>query len=260
MMPMKKYFLILSCFYAGFLNAQEWKLVWSDEFSGTSLDTSVWNIEVNGHGGGNNELQYYTARPENLYLKDGLLVLEARKESYKGKNFTSARINTKGKAFWKYGKVEARIRLPYGKGIWPAFWMLGENIDSTHWPACGETDIMELIGGPEGDKTVYSTLHWRGSQDHESKGDPYVLQNGRFTDDFHLFSCIWSEKVIQFFCDSQPITSIDITSAEMDEFRAHFFIILNLAVGGNWPGNPDESTVFPQKMLVDYVRVYQLNK
>jgi beta-glucanase (GH16 family) len=258
---MKKYIIVLLCFITGgMMNAQSWKLVWADEFNGKILDTAKWNYEVNGKGGGNNELQYYTRNKENIRLEKGKLIIEARKENYLGKEYTSARINTQGKCFWKYGKMEARMKLPYGQGIWPAFWMLGETLSTLGWPSCGEIDIMEMIGSAEGDKRTYSTLHYQGEGGHKQKGGPYTLTTGRFNDDFHVFSTVWNEKEFAFYCDSVPYFKVDITNAEFDEFRANFHILLNLAVGGGWPGNPDSTTVFPQKLEVDYVRVYQLAK
>lgn len=237
--------------------SQTWKLIWEDEFKGKELDTNKWNIEVNGLGGGNNELQYYTNNKSNLRVENGILIIEAIKENYKGKEYTSGRINTSKKAAFTYGKIEARIKLPFGQGIWPAFWMLGENINEIGWPRCGEIDIMEMVGGTEGDKKIYSTLHWFGATKHEQSGSSFNLPNGQFSDDFHIFSTIWDEKEMTFYCDTAIVYKIDISAKAYDSFRNKFFILLNLAVGGNWPGSPNETTIFPQKMEVDYVRVYQ---
>jgi beta-glucanase (GH16 family) len=234
--------------------SQNYQLVWSDEFSGTSLNTNDWTYEI-GPNPANNELQYYTNRFHNLYFEDGSLVIRALSEIYGGMNYTSARIKTK--LNWKYGKIEARIKLPYGQGIWPAFWMLGQNIGSVGWPACGEIDIVELIGGGPGrDNRCYATLHWE-QNGHASYGTNYTLPSGIFADDYHIFSATWTPQKVECFVDGIRYFVIDITPAGLSGFHAPFFIILNLAVGGNWPGNPNASTIFPQYMFVDYVRVYQ---
>ncbi len=242
-----------------------YELVWSDEFNtGTMADPAVWSYEVGAGGWGNNEWQFYTAeRAENARIEDGCLVIEARKESYEGSNYTSARlISYHNDLSWKYGKIEARIKLPYGKGIWPAFWMMGRGIfEGTSWPACGEIDIVELTGGGEGyDDKVYGTAHWSdASGKHAQYGGSYQLPTGIFADTFHIFSIQWTATEIRWFVDDIQYQVIDITPAELSEFRREFFILLNLAVGGNWPGYPTAETVFPQQMKVDYVRVYQLN-
>ncbi len=248
------------------LSAQSDKLVWSDEFNGTALDTTKWTYEIgNNNGWGNNELEYYTNRVQNCSVQNGLLTITARHESFDGYNYTSARIITEGKFSFEYGKVEARIKLPYGKGIWPAFWMLGDNITQVGWPACGENDIMEMIGGSGtgspnsrlSDSTVYGTLHWKQNGSNSQSGGKFSLSSGRFADAFHIFGVTWTPQKIQFFVDSTVYYQVDITPAALTAFHSPFFIILNLAVGGNWPGNPDSSTFFPQTMEVDYVRVYQ---
>jgi beta-glucanase (GH16 family) len=246
--------IIINLFFSNNTIAQNYQLVWSDEFSGTSLNTNDWTYEI-GPNPANNELQYYTNRFHNLYFEDGSLVIRALSEIYGGMNYTSARIKTK--LNWKYGKIEARIKLPYGQGIWPAFWMLGQNIGSVGWPACGEIDIVELIGGGAGrDNRCYATLHWE-QNGHASYGTNYTLPSGIFADDYHIFSATWTPQKVECFVDGIRYFVIDITPAGLSEFHAPFFIILNLAVGGNWPGNPNASTIFPQYMFVDYVRVYQ---
>jgi len=236
-----------------------YQLVWSDEFNGTSLNRDVWNIEVNDFGGGNNELQYYTDRPENLRVEGGNLVIEARKERYLTRNYTSARITTQKKVSFRYGRIEARMKLPYGKGMWPAFWMLGESISSVGWPNCGEIDIMEMIGGGANDSKVHCTVHWgpMANGGHPYYGLSYTLPNGKFAEDYHIFAVEWDDKTIRGFCNNTQYFVIDITKAGLEAFHHPFFIILNLAVGGNWPGSPDATTVFPQKLYVDYVRVYK---
>ncbi len=224
----------------------------------------LWTHEVGGNGWGNNELQYYTDRRfENSRVENGTLVIEAIKEEYGGNSYTSARLITyQNGASFKYGKMEARMKLPYGQGIWPAFWMLGDGIfEGTSWPACGEIDIMELIGGGPGrDDVVHGTIHWSDAgENHAMYGGQKQLAEGVFADDFHLFSIEWNATSIKWFLDGIQYHVVDITPGALSEFHEKFFILLNLAVGGNWPGNPDASTVFPQKMYVDYIRVYQLN-
>ena len=235
-------------------------LIWSDEFNYTGLpDPTFWNMETGGGGWGNNELQYYTDREDNAKVENGVLTITAREESFGGRDYTSARITTQNKFDFQYGKIEARIKLPYGKGLWPAFWMLGANFSTTGWPACGEIDIMELVGGGTNDKTCHSTLHWQGSG-HESYGQSYVLTSGIFADDFHVFTVEWDDQKITSYVDGIQYFVMDITASFLSEFHNDFFIIMNVAVGGAWPGWPNDSTVFPQTMQVDYVRVYQYSK
>ncbi len=245
----------LSCTYD-----QNWSLVWSDEFKNTGLpDYTKWEYDVGGNGWGNNELEYYTKScPENARIKNGILIITAIKENYGGMNYTSARLKTQGKASWKYGKIEARIKLPYGKGIWPAFWMLGNKFSAVGWPACGEIDIMEMVGGTKGDNTIHGAVHW-DENGHASDVGKTSLSSGIFADDFHVFSIEWDSQTIKWFLDGQQYLAIDITPQALSEFHNEFFIILNLAVGGNWPGSPDSITVFPQTMEVDYVRIYSLS-
>jgi beta-glucanase (GH16 family) len=239
------------------LSAQNYRLVWSDEFDSTQLNTSFWQIEVTGSPA-NNELQYYTNRIDNIAVKNGQLVITALKESYGGRSYTSGRLHTN--ISWQYGKFEARIKLPYGQGMWPAFWMLGSNISSVGWPKCGEIDIMEMVGGAArsngGDNKTFGTAHWSNNGSHAQYGLNYTLPSGKLSDDFHLFSCTWDPQKIVWFIDGIQYCVIDISSAGLAAFRAPFYIILNLAVGGDWPGSPVASTVFPQSMEVDYVRVY----
>jgi len=250
------FFLFLLLITTTFLNAQNYQLVWSDEFDGTTINTANWTHETGGGGWGNNELEYYTNRSVNSYIENGNLVIQALKESYGGRSYTSARMISKDKKYFTYGKIEARIKLPYGKGIWPAFWTLGQNIASVGWPTCGEIDIMELIGGGVNDKKVYGTAHWN-SNGHASYGGNYSLGTGIFADAYHIFSITWDSKMIRWYVDGFNYVSIDISPAGLAAFQKNHFILLNLAVGGNWPGSPDASTAFPQKMYVDYVRVYQ---
>lgn len=233
-------------------------LVWSEEFDYTGLpDASIWNMETGGGGWGNNELQNYTDREDNASVNDGYLTITAKEESYGGRDYTSARITTQNKFDFQYGKIEARIKLPYGQGIWPAFWMLGTNISSVGWPSCGEIDIMELVGGTNRDNVSHSTIHWDNAGQHASYGESYTLPNGIFADDFHVFSVEWDAQSIRGFVDGTQYFVADITPSGLSEFHEDYFIILNLAVGGNWPGSPDANTVFPQTMQVDYIRVYK---
>ncbi|MEN8156091.1 MAG: family 16 glycosylhydrolase [Bacteroidota bacterium] len=243
--------------------AQCYELVWAEEFNHDGLpDPAIWNFETGAGGWGNNELQYYKAEDtSNVCVKNGALVITAKRENYGGAAYTSGRITTRNKFEVQYGKIEASIRLPYGQGIWPAFWMLGENFPETGWPACGEIDIMEMVGGDpvgdRGDHTVHGTVHWDHNGSYASYGKSYALDSGIFADDFHLFGIEWTSKTIKWFVDGIQFNVIDITPSSLSEFRNRFFVILNIAVGGNWPGNPDATTLFPQKLEVDYIRVYR---
>ncbi|UII23862.1 family 16 glycosylhydrolase [Fulvivirga ligni] len=234
-------------------------LVWRDEFDGNSLNEDDWTFEIGNNGGwGNNELEYY--QKENTTVEDGHLIIEARKESKGGFDYTSSRIKTQDKQVFKYGRIDIRAALPKGQGIWPALWMLGNNITEVSWPKCGEIDIMEMVGGSvdNRDATVHSTLHW-DSNGHAFTGDSYELSSGLFADEFHVFTLIWNENTITSYVDDQQFFIIDIKPADLNEFHEEFFLLFNVAVGGDWPGSPDASTVFPQRMVVDYVRVFQEN-
>lgn len=238
-------------YYEGF------SLVWQDEFEGEILEEKDWNYEIgNGASGwGNNELEYYTNSPKNVFLSNGHLIIEARKESAGGFDYTSARITTQNKKQFQYGRVDIRAKLPLGQGIWPALWMLGSNISDIGWPGCGEIDILELLGHEPA--KAHAALHY-GSNSHGSKTDSYSLGNGSFNDAFHVFSLIWKEDFIEILVDDH--VQLEINKSEIGEdypFNAPFFLIMNVAVGGNWPGSPDATTPFPQRMIVDYVRVFQ---
>ena len=236
----------------------EMSLVWAEEFEGTSLNLAHWSYEIGtgSNGWGNNELQYY--REENTSVNDGMLAITAKKEDFNNRNYTSSRLITKGKKEFKYGRVDIRAKLPKGQGIWPALWMLGGNIGSVGWPKSGEIDIMEMIGGAGREKTVYGTLHWDDGGHKCTCDKPgHSLSSGTFADDFHVYSILWTPASIKWFVDDQLFNTIDITPAALSEFHENFFFIVNLAVGGNWPGNPDSSTKFPQYMIVDYIRVFQ---
>ena len=236
----------------------EWALVWEDAFDITALNQDNWSFDIGtgNNGWGNNELQYYTDRPENIRIEDGILVIEARKESYKGSDYTSARIKTENKQSWTYGKIEARIKLPQGKGIWPALWMLGDSFNTIGWPYCGEIDIVEMIGGDVNDSICHGTIHWY-KDGWKYTGGKATLSSGIFADDYHIFGIEWDKGAIRWFLDGEQYHAENITHEHQSELHDNFFIILNCAVGGNWPGKPSQSTIFPQKMYIDWVRVYQ---
>ena len=242
-------------------------LVWADEFNAPNdspVDSSKWVLESGGNGWGNQELEYYTARPQNAFQQDGNLVIKVLEEKYTGpdgvtRNYTSARLKTQGKFAQKYGRFEARIKIPYGQGIWPAFWMLGDDIEKKGWPKCGEIDIMENIGKEPA--MVHGTIHGPGYSGDKGIGAPFQLPaDQRFADDFHVYAVEWKPKAIRFYVDDHLYTTrtpADLPQGAKWVYKHPFFILLNVAVGGGWPGNPDTSTVFPQTMLVDYVRVYR---
>ena len=234
-------------------------LVWADEFDGKTLNTAHWTFETgNGSNGwGNNELQFY--RTQNTSIQDGHLVITAKKEAFGGKEYTSSRIITKGKKEFRYGRIDIRAALPKGQGIWPALWMLGANFDTVSWPACGEIDIMEMVGGSGRENTVHGTVHWQNAGKHAQFGGKTTLPSGTFSDQFAVYSIIWDATSIRWLVDNKQYHVIDTTPAELDEFRRNFFFIFNVAVGGNWPGSPNQTTAFPQHLIVDYVRVFQAN-
>ena len=235
---------------------QSLTLVWADEFDGTSLNDKYWNYEIgNNNGWGNNELQYY--KKDNTTVKDGYLTIEARVESNGASNYTSSRLTTQDKFNVKYGRVDIRALLPKGQGIWPALWMLGKNIKQVSWPKCGEIDIMELVGGTDKDNVVYGTAHWDNNNSHAQYGGSTKLASGAFADEFHVFSIVWDVKKIVWYVDDKQFHIIDTTPAGLSEFQEDYFLLLNLAVGGDWPGKPNSATVFPQQMKVDYIRVFQ---
>ncbi|MCA0153185.1 glycoside hydrolase family 16 protein [Winogradskyella vincentii] len=246
------------------LKNDEWNLVWSDEFNSDTIDSSNWNLQVLKAGQFNNEWQRYTDSNENAFIENGSLVIKAVHETdiHGMDQYSSARLNTANKQSWKYGKIEARIKLPKGKGIWPAFWMLGANIDEnggdTPWPQCGEIDILELYGTKD-NAIVEANLHYADqSNSHAMMGaKSYKLDKGIFADDFHIFALEWDDKNIKWLVDGYQYAITSIADAERSEFHKEFFILLNLAVGGTYAGRPDTSTPFPQFMYVDWVKVYQ---
>ena len=228
----------------------DWNLVWSDEFNGTQLDESIWNYEIGtgDWGWGNNEQQYY--RKENVTVSNGTMKITAKREDYGGKKYTSSRITTKNKYEFKYGKIEARIKLPRFKGIWPAFWMLGT---SGGWPKCGEIDIMEAIN--DEDKT-YGTLHWfndPGNNNADSGGNTAVNDRTQW----HTYSVIWSKNRLEWYVDDKMFYAMNVSDASFSEVRQNYYIIFNVAVGGQWPGYDIDDSAFPGTMEVDYVRVYE---
>ena len=237
-----------------------WTLLWADEFTqtnGTAPDSSKWGYDTGGGGWGNNELQFYTNRTENSRIESGQLVIEARAENFGGRNYTSARLLTKGKWSWTYGRIEARIKVPKGQGIWPAFWMLGANIDSVSWPNCGEIDIMENIGREP--STLYGTVHGPGYSGGGGISGNTVLAGAALGDDFHVYGIEWEQNRIRWFLDGQlyfTVTPSSLPAGSSWVFNQPQFLIFNVAVGGNWPGSPNGTTIFPQRMTVDYVRVY----
>jgi len=240
----------------------QWKLVWSDEFDGPQIDTSKWNFIVGGGGFGNKEKQFYTDRKENAYIKDGKLVIKVVEEPYKGESYTSAKLTTENKGDWLYGKFEIRARLPEGKGLWPAIWMMpsGYNINYGNWPVCGEIDIMEYLGHDT--RTIYGTLHY--GEPHTHKGNAYHISKGKsFSEDFHIFTVEWDPDQFRWYCDGNyyGYQSQWFTSSPGADYPApfdqKFFLQINVAVGGTWPGYPDSTTQLPQYMFVDYVRVYE---
>ncbi len=235
-------------------------LQWSDEFQSSTLSEDCWNYEIgNGASGwGNNELQYY--KSENTFIADNeYLVIEAKEEVQSGFNYTSSRLTTQGKKSFKYGRVDIRAVLPKSQGLWPALWMLGDNISSVGWPACGEIDVMELIGGSAvgRDDTVHGTIHWDNAGSHANFGNGHSLSSGIYADEFHVFSIVWDETQIVWYMDDIQYHIVDITPSGLSEFHNPFFFIFNVAVGGNWPGSPNSTSIFPQRMIVDYIRVFQ---
>jgi beta-glucanase (GH16 family) len=235
-------------------NYPGWNLVWEDDFD-QGIDPANWKYQTGATGWGNNEWQHYTDRPENAFVSEGVLVIEARKESYNGSDYTSARMITAGLKEFQYGRVDIRAKLPEGKGIWPALWMLGSDFWTTGWPGCGEIDIMEIIGSEP--SRLHGTVHWDNGGSYASYGNHTDLSSGKFSDEFHVFSIIWDEEQIRWLLDDVQFNVVDTRPSGLSEFHQPYFFLFNVAVGGNWPGYPDNTTVFPQRMMVDYIRVFQ---
>ena len=247
-----------------------WNLVWNDEFNGPEgnpPDQTKWEYDLGGHGWGNNELQYYTSHPTNVATNgEGSLVITANEVDkhvssgmdcwYGPCQFTSARLLTKGKFAFTYGRIEARMKLPHGQGMWTGFWMMGANIDQIHWPNSGEIDIIENIG-KEPD-IVHGTVHGPGYSGQNSIGQKYTLPSGEFADDFHVFAVEWEPEEIRWYVDDHQYFSVTPDSVTGEwVFNHPFFILINLAIGGRWPGSPDHTTVFPQPLQIDFIRVYE---
>ena len=241
-----------------------WTMIWNDEFDGSSINTSKWEHEVNGWGGGNNELQYYTDRPENSFIENGKLVIKALKETYTGEDgtreYTSARLRTLNRGDWLYGRFDIMAKLPFGQGLWPAIWMLPTDWAYGGWAASGEIDIMELLGH---DPTrVYGTIHYGGAYPNNTQsGSSYSLADASFSDEFHLFTLEWDTTEFRWYVDGEHyLTKNQWYTSNVPypaPFDRRFHLLLNVAVGGNWPGNPNQSTLFPQFMYIDYVRIYR---
>ena len=238
------------------LEERSWQLIWQDDFNTDGApDMTKWTYDLGGGGWGNNELQTYTSDSLNIYIDDGKLKITAQRI---GSSFTSARIKTQGLFEQKYGRFEARIKLPWGPGIWPAFWMLGANIETVEWPLCGEIDIMEYRGYQT--NLVHGSVHGPGYSGASAITKTYGLVNDRFDIDYHVFAIEWGEDYIDYFVDDnfyQRITPGDVTGEWV--FDHPFFILLNVAIGGDYVGFPTEDTPFPQTMYIDWVRVYKEN-
>jgi beta-glucanase (GH16 family) len=246
---------------AGDLAPSPWTLTFSDEFNGPAgpIDGTKWGFDVGGGGWGNNELEYYTDSTNNVTVDgNGALEIIARQESFMGASYTSGRINTRGKFSQAYGRFEARIQIAQGKGIWPAFWTLGDNLGSAGWPGCGELDIQETVGA------LPSVNHGSAHGPGYSGGNPltgvYQLQSGALSDGYHVYAIEWEPNQVRWYVDDtlyETRTPADVPAGATWVYDHPFFILLNLAVGGNFPGSPDATTTFPQTTKVDYVRVYK---
>ena len=233
--------------------ADNYELVWSDEFNGNYLDTNTWNYEIGtgSWGWGNNEQQYYTDR--NIKVSNGTMKITAKREDYGGMKYTSSRITTKNKKNFKYGKIEARIKMPKFKGVWPAFWMLGANQDSVGWPKCGEIDIMEAIND---ENLVYGTLHWfndPGNNNADSGSSVAVADRT----EYHVYGVEWTADKLRWYVDGKVYRTMDVSNDSFSEVRKEYFVIFNMAIGGRWPGYDIDETAFPATMEVDWVRAYK---
>lgn len=237
-------------------------VVMEENFDGTELDTSLWSYDIGDgssqglSGWGNNELQYYTDRLENVKVEDGILNITARKEAYEEASYTSGRILTKLNFDQKYGRFEARMKLPWGQGLWPAFWLLGADIDEVGWPQTGEIDIMEYRG--QEPTRIHGSVHGPEYSGAEAVSKSYNLEWDRFDTDFHVFGIEWGKDYINFYVDDDLYNQI--TPEDVDGewvYNKPFYILINMAVGGSYVGSPTEDTVFPQTLEIDYVRVYQ---
>lgn len=244
-----------------------WTLVWRDEFdgpNGSPPDPAKWTYAIGGNGWGNRELETYTNRHQNVFVRDGVLTIQVLHQPFAGpdgirRDYTSARLRTQGLFQQTYGRFEARIRIPFGQGVWPAFWMLGADIGQVGWPKCGEIDVMENIGREP--SMIHGTIHGPGYSGGSGVTATRALSGGkRFADDFHVFAVEWEPSVIRFYVDDslyETTTPSNLPKGAAWVFDHPFYLLLNVAVGGNFPGSPDSTTVFPQTMQVDYVRVYR---
>ena len=232
-------------------------LAWRDEFSGNHLDSRTWSHETGTgrKGWGNNELQYY--RPENTQVKDGFLVITAQSGEHQDSAYTSSRIVTRGRQEFRYGRIDVRALLPEGQGIWPAVRMLGASMPDQGWPSAGEIDIVEMVGGDGRENTVHGTLHWGRGGGHFYEGGAITLPAGKYGDYFHVFSVVWDETSIRWLVDDFLYFEKSLAGTDFDAFREPFYLLVNLAVGGDWPGSPDQTTQFPQHLVVDYIRIFQ---
>lgn len=235
-----------------------WSLIWEDQFDGAAGDpvnAASWNHDVGGDGWGNQQLEHNTDRTENVSLDgQGNLQIVAREESYQGNSYTSGRIHTRGKVNTRYGRIEARIKMPVGQGLWPAFWMMGEDIDFVGWPNCGEIDIMEYRG--QQPNRANFAVHGPGYSGGMAPNSSTILAGTNLNDDFHTYTMEWTTDTLTWLVDGE--TYWTLTSGDLSDwvFDDDFFILLNVAVGGTYVGSPDATTVFPQTMLVDWVRIY----
>lgn len=234
----------------------KYELVWAEEFEGSEIDTGTWNFEKGFSK--NNEQQFYTSRPENVRVENGFLVIEAHSENYDDASYTSSRINTLNKMEFRYGRIEVRAKLPEGKGTWPAIWMLGTNHLTAGYPACGEIDIMEFVGKAPG--AVHGAIHYPVSRDNKINSSAEEVSLPESIDSFHTYSIEWDRSRINFFVDGQKYHSFKVGEANRwgrkNIFRKPFYLILNLALGGNWAGEIDDSAL-PAQFYVDYIRYYR---
>ncbi|MEL6254474.1 MAG: glycoside hydrolase family 16 protein [Bacteroidota bacterium] len=249
----------ISCEEDSLIKERDWQLVWEDNFEGAageSPDATKWKYDI-GTDWGNQQLEFDTDRPENVSTDgNGNLAIVARRESFAGSAFTSARITTQGLFEQAYGRFEARIKMPWGPGIWPAFWLLGADIDAVGWPQCGEIDVMEYRG--QEPNVIHGSVHGPGYSGGAAVTKSFAFQNDRFDNEFHIFAIEWGENFIHYFVDDNLYLELTPEDLPGEWVYDHpFFIILNVAVGGNYVGFPTADTPFPQTMLVDYVRVYE---
>ncbi len=247
-------YLLLTIAVSPFVFSSDWEIVWQDEFNGSISPDWSFDEGYGVWGWGNDEWQYYTE--DNAIIGDSTLTIRATLEGTVGKrdgSIKSAKLITQNKFSFTYGKIEARIKLPIGKGLWPAFWMLGTNITEVGWPECGEIDIMENINGQS---TIHGTAHWGENGTRRSYGCSVPDVD---TDEFNVYTLIWDKNFLRWKLNGVEYCSLDITAERFSAFHKSFYVILNLAVGGNWPGDPDETTPFPADMEIDYVRVYTLD-